>query len=645
MGELRFLSDYNDERDRREPSSDLSENVNPYSDKRSIEECLRTASLLELSEDIEVDSDFEKNMRSVFKKIRFSVDIDNCILFRFVDGLWWEYMILVKDRRLEKKCKWLRVSKSNYTTIFSLFEVSHSVTDVHWALDNADLSLSEMLNTGRVYFERFRMSYGGVAFVTPKTSNEDIAEFDNVYLSYVAAIISYCVDKDISSGYLESLYLKLQSFAEGNSTDSSCVSVTPAIYINPETGFHSKLGFLRIMQNILHERCKQCCVVVFSIQRGGNFSKLLDEDLKEKILNDAKERFYQVFPDNKTLSEMGRNELAFTVVNHDEEKIVQLLTQLIDETKTFVEVDGSRASFDIKVGYSMINGDEVLPEDLVRRAEVAHYQAKHINNKKIICYDEKIVKDLQLQLELAKYLPGAIRDEEFSLVFQPIINPFCDDKKINYYEALIRWEHPEKGQLPPDLFIDLAEKSGDIIQLGYWVVEEVCRCLSKPNVPKDTKVSVNLSAVQFTEPELVGNIHEIVRRFSIQPNQIVVEITENSAMTDHELTISKFKEFKEAGFSISMDDFGTGYSSLSYLLSFGYDNLKIDKSFIKNTMTDEGCAIICKKVIELAHELSLTVICEGIETKEQLAMIKAWNTDMVQGYLISKPLPWSEFYP
>ncbi|MFT5704841.1 MAG: EAL domain-containing protein (putative c-di-GMP-specific phosphodiesterase class I) [Shewanella sp.] len=277
-------------------------------------------------------------------------------------------------------------------------------------------------------------------------------------------------------------------------------------------------------------------------------------------------------------------------------------------------------------------------------AYIALYQAKNPPSRKPVGYQDEIVQELKLHLELAHCLPKAIEAQEFILYFQPIVNTTRLDEVIHHYEALIRWRHPVKGMIPPDHFIEIAEKSGDIIAIGYWVIHEVCRCLSLPSVPNNVGVSINLSPIQFKGEGLIQNITAILNEYSIAPKRITIEITETSSMQDSELTKEKFSEFHEQGYKLSMDDFGTGYSSLSYLLNFHFDIIKIDKSFIDNTLVDVQYEIIAQTVVKLAHDLSLVVVCEGIETDEQFKMVSEWETDMIQGYLISKPKPWGEFY-
>nr|WP_232846963.1 GGDEF domain-containing phosphodiesterase [Shewanella nanhaiensis] len=416
------------------------------------------------------------------------------------------------------------------------------------------------------------------------------------------------------------------------------------MFLDPTTGLHSKLGFQRIIQYLIDKRQENSFIVVLSLEISGGSINLLDEEVKRSFLKKAIVRLKTDIPDNNTLSILNSSEFAFIMIDSSTEEVIRTLTCVIDAFLNYLMVDGHPMPCELRAGYSCYPSCESEPNELLRMAYIALYQAKNTPTRKPVGYQDAIVQELRLHLELAHCLPRAIELGEFVLYFQPIVNSTKLDEPIQHYEALIRWEHPVKGVVPPDHFIEIAEKSGDIIAIGYWVIHEVCRCLSQPSVPKNVGVSINLSPVQFKEEMLVQNIAEIIKGYGISTNRITIEITETSAMQDNELTKEKFSEFHAEGFKLSMDDFGTGYSSLSYLLNFHFDIIKIDKSFIDNTLVDVQYEIIAQTVVKLAHDLDLTVICEGIETDQQYKMVSEWKTDMIQGYLISKPKPWSEFY-
>jgi diguanylate cyclase (GGDEF)-like protein/PAS domain S-box-containing protein len=241
------------------------------------------------------------------------------------------------------------------------------------------------------------------------------------------------------------------------------------------------------------------------------------------------------------------------------------------------------------------------------------------------------------RLALETSLRHALEQKQFQLHYQPQIDIVSG--QVVGLEALLRWYHPTQGIIAPDRFIPLAEKTGLIIPIGEWVLREACRqATSQPGL----KVAVNLSARQFHQQDLVAMIRRILDETGMLPSDLELEITESALIYDVELAITTMEQLKDLGVSISLDDFGTGYSSLSYLKRFPIDMLKIDKSFIDEVTTDPGSQVIVKTIIVMAQSLGLKVIAEGVETKEQLAMLHEHGCDQVQGYLIARPLPWGE---
>ncbi len=252
-------------------------------------------------------------------------------------------------------------------------------------------------------------------------------------------------------------------------------------------------------------------------------------------------------------------------------------------------------------------------------------------------------------------LPGALNPEErkleedlwksfdnndFRLYYQPVVS--LDTGIISGFESLIRWVHPEKGFLVPDLFIPVAEKSPIIIALGFWIVEEAVKQIKiwneKYKFEKPLRVNINLSTKQFTHPELSEKIIEIVNKYDVDHESIAFEITESAFMEDMESANLMLLKLKSENFKIYMDDFGTGYSSLNYLLHFPVDVIKIDKSFVQWMHIEEQSEQIVKSVIYLAHNLNMKVVTEGVESLEQLNLLKIMNSDYGQGYYYSPPL-------
>jgi diguanylate cyclase (GGDEF)-like protein/PAS domain S-box-containing protein len=240
-------------------------------------------------------------------------------------------------------------------------------------------------------------------------------------------------------------------------------------------------------------------------------------------------------------------------------------------------------------------------------------------------------------LELETSLRQALGQNQFQLYYQPQIDIVSG--RVVGLEALLRWHHPKQGMIAPDRFIPLAEKTGLIIPIGEWVLREACRQVATQH---GLKVAVNLSARQFHQQDLVAMTRRILDETGMPPANLELEITESALIYDVELAINTMEQLNDLGVSVSLDDFGTGYSSLSYLKRFPIDMLKIDKSFIDEVTTDPGSNVIVKTIIVMAHSLGLKVIAEGVETKEQLAMLREHGCDQAQGYLIARPLPCQE---
>jgi EAL domain-containing protein (putative c-di-GMP-specific phosphodiesterase class I) len=247
-------------------------------------------------------------------------------------------------------------------------------------------------------------------------------------------------------------------------------------------------------------------------------------------------------------------------------------------------------------------------------------------------------KALQL-LHLETDLRRAIQQQEFVVHYQPIVA--LHNHQLMGFEALVRWQHPQQGLLSPAIFIPVAEETGLITQIGYWVLREACQQFyhwqeRMPNLA--LSISVNLSARQVAQPDLVEQIDQILADTQVNPQALKLEITESVIMENPQFASVMFQELRERQIQLSIDDFGTGYSSLSYLHSFPLNILKIDRSFVQRMAGDlEGGGLV-PLIINIAHSLGLIVVAEGIETTEQLAQLKVLNCDFGQGYLFSKPL-------
>jgi len=608
----------------------------------SIETCIRTSTLLELRKLISVDTQLNHNLKYIFNTVRFSIDIENCMLLKFVNGMWWSCLLIVQAHKFNPDGEWEKVQPNDVSLVESLFDFGQDFNFVTSELTQQPSSIETMLTKNKIHFEPFRAQRGGILF---SPSSKKYSPHDKDYLSKVAAIISFCLDKNTSNQHLGEIYQSLQTMLDRfhKETDQQVIAgQIPAIYQDIETGLHNKLGLLNIVRQLINVDQKNTFLVILSIQEIGNIQLLFDETINRMFLMQTIARINSVLNEDNKLSHLGSGQFAFIIPRANRDQVTQILSKLKEAFVSDLKIENYRVHCDMRAGYSCYPTCGTQPELLLKAASIALFQAKKNNIDRYQGYDDGIVKQLQLQFELARAMPSAIENNEFILYFQPVVKLGASTEHIESYEALIRWQHPEKGIIPPDKFIEIAEESGDIIPLGYWVVDQACRCLSLPSTQEEVSISINLSPVQLKEPHLVERMVQISEQYGIAPQRIVFEITENAAMQNIQSSQQAFAKFHAAGFKLSMDDFGTGYSSLSYLLNFSFDILKVDKSFIDNTLTNKSYITIGQTIVKLAHDLSLTVVCEGIETDEQLKIVTEWQTDMVQGYLFGRPKPWSD---
>jgi EAL domain-containing protein (putative c-di-GMP-specific phosphodiesterase class I) len=240
---------------------------------------------------------------------------------------------------------------------------------------------------------------------------------------------------------------------------------------------------------------------------------------------------------------------------------------------------------------------------------------------------------------LARDLRDAIGSNQFEVHYQPIAS--AADQRICGFEALTRWRHPEHGMVPPDKFITLAEQEGLILALGDWVLRAAAQ--EAASWPDHISISVNLSPMQLTEPDLPGKVREILFETGLAARRLVLEVTETALITDQQAALDALRRLKAMGLRIAMDDFGTGFSSLSTLHSFPFDKIKIDKQFVDGIGRDARSAVIVKAVLGIGRGLGVPVVAEGVETMDQIVFLRAEGCDELQGYFIGRPAPAATF--
>lgn len=318
----------------------------------------------------------------------------------------------------------------------------------------------------------------------------------------------------------------------------------------------------------------------------------------------------------------------------------RVATRIQHEFAKPFELNGQAIYSSTSIGVALNGPQYASPEELLRDADMAMYRAKDAGKARYEVFDSGMHKRAMERLYLETDLRFALEQTSgFHLLYQPLIN--LASGTLYGVEALVRWRHPKRGLVPPSEFIPLAEETGFIIQLGWWILERACRQARQwqDEFPDQIlTMSVNISVIQMRRPEFVKSVEEIVIRHGLRPGSLIFEITESQLMTDAASLLDKLHKLKELGIRIHVDDFGTGYSSLAYLHRFPIDVLKIDRSFINNMGAGDAASEIVPAVISLGHNMSMSIVAEGVETEEQKLMLKSMQCDIVQGYHFSRPV-------
>jgi len=345
---------------------------------------------------------------------------------------------------------------------------------------------------------------------------------------------------------------------------------------------------------------------------------------------------------NEILARLGGDEFAILKRIKSEDSEAKKYAELLNEIlKQPLEIDGFDIHPSASIGLVIVNDDSEVT-DLMQDADAALYHAKSKGRNRFECFDQEMRDQVVKKVSMGNELRKAIEDDQFEAYYQPFTD--LTDKKVSGFEALIRWNHPAKGMIPPIEFIPVAEETGLIFSITRKMLSLVCQQIKKWHDMglEGVSVSVNCSARDFNEQNMQDVIAETIQETGANIKQLEIELTESSIMDDIENSIETMRALTSMGIKISIDDFGTGYSSFSYIKRFSIDKLKIDQTFIKDTPNDRDDVAIVEAIIAMAHKLKLKVVAEGVETKEQLEFLKKAQCDVIQGYFMGKPMPADE---
>lgn len=384
-------------------------------------------------------------------------------------------------------------------------------------------------------------------------------------------------------------------------------------------------------------------VLFLDVDRFKMINDSLGHAVGDQLLVTTAARLQLCLRPEDTVSRLSGDEFAILLNEvssvNDAIRVAERIQAKVRET---TELSAVSRSTKISIGIILFNDKYAHPQDILRDADTAMYRAKALGGGCYQVFDAEMHNQVLAQLQLEADLKEAVKKQEWQVYYQPIIS--LTNGKVSGVEALVRWMHPERGIIPPLDFIPQAEEIGLIIPIGEFVLRTAC---TQTKIWHDNGfswlwVSVNLSARQFQDQNLVRKISQILLESGLPAECLRLEITESVAMQDITYGIKVLKELRELGVQVSLDDFGNGYSSLSYLKRFSINILKIDQSFIQDILVNKNSESITIAIIEMARSLGLEVVAEGVEKEEQLAFLRSKFCDDVQGFLFSKPLPLAE---
>jgi Amt family ammonium transporter len=403
--------------------------------------------------------------------------------------------------------------------------------------------------------------------------------------------------------------------------------------------FMERLG--RAVQVAKRKKKYSFAVLLIDLDSFKDVNDSLGHQAGDSLLIEIANRFHSCTRSVDTVARLGGDEFAIITEDYeDTNEIIQIAKRIQSVAEMPFHMDNAVTHISTSIGIVLEAQPYDDPENILRDADIAMYRAKAKGRACFKIFNQKMHELVVESQTIENELREAIQNKELRLHYQPIIS--TGTGKLSGFEALVRWEHPKRGLLFPDKFIEIAEKTSLINPLGRWVLIEACQQMEKWHTSfpeyQNLTINVNFSVKQFMEKDLVNFIVKTLHQSGLDPKDLKVEITESILMKASQDVVEKFRRIRDIGIKLVIDDFGTGYSSLSYLQQFPIDCLKIDRSFINAMNLEQESMEIVKTIVGLAKNLGLSVVAEGVEDENQFKKLKEINCDMVQGFLFSRPV-------
>ena len=394
-----------------------------------------------------------------------------------------------------------------------------------------------------------------------------------------------------------------------------------------------------------HRNDKPVSLMLLDLDRFKEINDTLGHQVGDQVLRQIGRRLHDCMRDSDTVARLGGDEFAILSVDCDQQGALVFVQRVMDALQREVNIEQRRLFVGASIGIALYPGHGEDADTLTRHADIAMYSAKR-GNRDYAIFDPDLEQQGVADLSLLNDLRAELNtpSQQFELHYQPQIS--LHDGEVAGMEALIRWRHPEQDLIPPEIFVRLAEQTGLVSELSRWVLRTAVReCMQWKAEGFDIGVSINLSAMDLQDPDLPGMIERLLRESAMDAADLTLEITESAVMSDPVHAREVLTQLDAMGIALMIDDYGTGFSSLAYLKLLPVRGLKIDKSFVMDMLENDNDAIIVRSTIDLAHNLGIKVLAEGVESAEVLLQLRKADCDDVQGYHISRPAAWNKIKP